>query len=280
MSVYVPDYVAEAAQRGLDWHAQGKSGDGVTEQTLREAREMAAGEVSDDKVRRMGPWFQRHRADMDAPKNKPDNEDFPGAGAVAWALWGGPTSGDIMRTAKWAEEEAARLDREDEDDDSNDDSASAQLPTSAIFKTMTIEEKLAAAEALVASASAERDDLRATVEKLTVGSVAEVEALKIEAAAKDAKVADLEAAFAASAKQVEELSAKVAELSAVQVSASAEAATIVAKVGVSPIDLPQGDSPVRATDAEIAEQYAAMPFGKERTEFLKKNRAAIFKSAK
>jgi hypothetical protein len=145
---------------------------------------------------------------------------------------------------------------------------------------MTIEEKLAAAEALVASASAERDDLRATVEKLTVGSASEVEALKVEAAVKDAKVIDLETAIAASAKQVEELTAKVAELSAVQVSASAEAATIVAKVGIAPIDLPQGDSPVRATDAEIAEQYAAMPFGKERTEFLKKNRSAIFKANK
>ena len=118
------------------------------------------------------------------------------------------------------------------------------------------------------------------MEKLTVGSASEVEALKVEAAVKDAKVTDLECALAASAKQVEELTAKLAELSAVQVSASAEAATIVAKVGVAPIDLPQGDSPVRATDAEIAEQYAAMPFGKERTEFLKKNRAAIFKSAK
>lgn len=145
---------------------------------------------------------------------------------------------------------------------------------------MTIEEKLAAAEALVASASAERDDLRSTVEKLTVGSASEVESLKIEASVKDAKVAELEAAIAVSGKQVEELSAKVAELSAVQVSASAEAATIVAKVGVSPIDLPQGDSPVRASDKDIAEQYSAMPFGKERTEFLKKNRSAIFKSPK
>lgn len=145
---------------------------------------------------------------------------------------------------------------------------------------MTIEEKLAAAEALVASASAERDDLRATVEKLTVGSASEVESLKVEAAVKDAKVIDLECAIAASLKQVEELTAKVAELSAVQVSASAEAATIVAKVGIAPIDLPQGDSPVRASDKDIAEQYSAMPFGKERTEFLKKNRSAIFKSSK
>lgn len=283
MSVRVPDYVSEAARRGLEWHAEGKSGDGVTDQTIREARDMVAGEVSDDKVRRMGPWFQRHRADMDAPKNKPDNEDFPGAGAVAWALWGGPTSGDIMRTAKWAEDEAARLDREDEDDDNGDDddrSASAKLPTSAIFKTMTIEEKLAAAEALVASASAERDDLRAVVEKLTVGASSEVEALKVEAATKDAKLVELEGLLAASAKQVEELTAKVAELSAVQVSASAEAAAIVAKVGVAAVDLPQGDSPVRATDKEIAQQYAAMPAGPERLAFLKKNRAAIFNGNK
>jgi chromosome segregation ATPase len=145
---------------------------------------------------------------------------------------------------------------------------------------MTIEEKLAAAEALVASASAERDDLRATVEKLTVGASAEVDSLKVEASAKDAKLVELEGLLSASAKQVEELTAKVAELSAVQVSASAEAAAIVAKVGVAAVDLPQGDSPVRASDKEIAEQYAAMPFGKERTEFLKKNRAAIFSASK
>lgn len=274
-TVPVPDYVSEAARRGLEWHAEGKSGDGVTDQTLREARDMVEGSISEDKVRRMGPWFQRHRGDMDAPKNDPDNEDFPGAGAVAWALWGGPTSGDIMRAAKWAEDKVAQLDREEEKE-----SKGEQLPMSAIFKTMTIEQKLAAAEALAASASAERDDLRATVEKLTVGSASEFEALKVEASVKDAKVADLEAALGASAKQIEELTAKVAELSAVQVSASAEAATIVAKVGVAPIDLPQGDSPVRASDAEIAAEYAAMPFGKERTEFLKKNRSAIFKATK
>jgi hydroxymethylpyrimidine pyrophosphatase-like HAD family hydrolase len=108
----VPDYVAQAARRGLEWHAEGKSGDGVTDGTIAEARAMAGGNVSEDKLRRMNPWFQRHRSDMDAPKNKPSNEGFPGAGAVAWALWGGPTSGDIMRTAKWAEAEVNRLDQE------------------------------------------------------------------------------------------------------------------------------------------------------------------------
>lgn len=112
MPIKVPSYVSEAAVRGLAWHREGKSGDGVTDQTIAEAREMAAGSVSESKVRRMGPWFQRHRGDMDAPKNQPDNEAFPGAGAVAWALWGGPTTGDLMRTARWAEKMTAQLDRE------------------------------------------------------------------------------------------------------------------------------------------------------------------------
>jgi len=108
----VPEYVSKAAQRGLDWNAEGKAGNGTTDQTIAEARAMARGNVSEDKLRRMNPWFQRHKPDMSAPKNNPDNKGFPGHGAVAWALWGGPTSGDIMRTAKWAEAEVNRLDRE------------------------------------------------------------------------------------------------------------------------------------------------------------------------
>ena len=110
-AITAPDYVSSAAARGLEWNTAGKAGDGVTEKTMREARDMANGSVSEDKVRRMGPWFERHQSDMSAPKNNPSNEDFPGAGAVAWALWGGPISGDIMRAAKWAQGEVARLDR-------------------------------------------------------------------------------------------------------------------------------------------------------------------------
>jgi len=110
-AITAPDYVSSAAARGLEWNADGKSGDGVTDKTIREARDMANGSISEDKVRRMGPWFERHQSDMSAPKNDPSNEDFPGAGAVAWALWGGPTSGDIMRAAKWAQGEVGRLDR-------------------------------------------------------------------------------------------------------------------------------------------------------------------------
>ena len=113
LEVSVPDYVSRAAQRGLDWYKEGKAGGGVTEQTIREARDMVNGRISKDKVRRMGPWFRRHEPDMSAPKNKPGSKEFPGAGAVAWALWGGPTSGDIMRTRDWAERKAEQLDKEE-----------------------------------------------------------------------------------------------------------------------------------------------------------------------
>lgn len=267
MPISVPDYVSEAAKRGLDWHAEGKSGDGVTEQTLREARDMASGEVSEDKVRRMGPWFQRHRVDMDAPKNDPDNKDFPGAGAVAWALWGGPTSGDIMRAAKWAEAKVEQLDRESANSNHS------------IYK-MTIEEQLLAANAALSGLTAERDDLRATVEKLTVGAASELEALKVEAAAKDSKLAELAASLEASVKDAEGLRQMVAELEAGKVSASKEAAKIVASVGVSPVELSPADSKPSAEAVDHLAVFMSLPVGsKERNEYFAAHKAAIIKAA-
>jgi hypothetical protein len=268
-TVEVPDYVTEAAKRGLAWHAEGKSGDGVTDQTLREARDMVEGKISEDKVRRMGPWFQRHRGDMDAPKNKPDNEDFPGAGAVAWALWGGPTSGDIMRTAKWAEAKAEQLDSEEE----------AKVAIPGILK-MTIEEQLVAAASNLAGITAERDDLRATVEKLTVGAAAELESLKVEAAAKDAKLVELTTALEAAAKEGAELQAKVAELEAGKVSASKEAAKIAASVGVAPVAMSPADSAPAAEAVDHLAAFLALPVGsKERNEYFAAHKAAIVRAA-
>jgi len=416
MAISVPDYVVDAAKRGLAWHAEGKSGDGVTDKTLREAREMAQGSVSEDKLRRMGPWFERHRPDMDAPKNKPSNKDFPGAGAVAWALWGGPTSGDIMRTADWCKAKVEQLDREagasalsspqtltqtdttmpriftDIDDTilkdgqpvervidyidetaeevviltnrpesdrektvadlaatgleyqeliMNDGSEEAPVFKARVIKErldkgervdlfidnradsreavaalgvevmapedvpevveeeeevedeveeevapeakvansrkikMTIEEQLVKAAASLAGLTAERDDLRATVEKLTVGASSEAEALKVEAAAKDAKLAELTAALEASAKEASELKAKVEELEAGKASASKEAAKIVASFGTEPVELPKGDSPVKMSNADIKAAYLALPAGQARIAFFNAHKAAL-----
>lgn len=260
MSVPVPDYVQEAAKRGLEWHAEGKSGDGVTEQTIREARDMASGEVSEDKVRRMGPWFQRHRPDMDAPKNKPGNEDFPGAGAVAWALWGGPTSGDIMRTAKWAEAEASRLEGEDAK------ALQPELPRNSYTMANTIEERFKAAEAAIISLTAERDDLRKSVEAAAVNVSAELDAAKVTIAAKDSALAELSA-------KLEEANAKVAALEASAQSGAKEAANILASSGVEPV---KAQDTAVAAAVSLSEQYASMPAGPERRAFFKKHKAVLF----
>ena len=67
----------------------GHGGAGITDGTLREARSMAKGIVSDDKIMRANAWQARHAVDLDAPQNSnPDDKDYPGAGAVAHMLWG------------------------------------------------------------------------------------------------------------------------------------------------------------------------------------------------
>ena len=268
MPVDVPSYVSDAAARGLAWHEEGKSGDGVTDQTLREARDMVSGSISEDKVRRMGPWFRRHEGDMDAPKNKPENEDFPGAGAVAWALWGGPTSGDIMRARDWAERKVEQLDREQE-------KASASCPTPQ--NQMTIEEQLHESLAASVSLAVERDDLRATVEKLTVGAADELNAAKIDIAAKDVRLGELTAAVDGLSAEVVTLKATLAALEAGKVSASKEAAKIAASVGVDPVQISPADNAVAAPEAaDHVAAFLALPVGSaERTAYFKAHQSAI-----
>lgn len=260
----VPSYVSDAAARGLEYHAEGKSGDGVTDKTLREAREMAAGQASEDKVRRMGPWFRRHRTDMDAPNNKPSGEDFPGAGAVAWLLWGGPTSGDIMRTAEWAEAKVEQLDRE------------ALAVSNTRKSNMTIEDNLSAAELLVQAMTAERDDLRATVEKLTVNATTDLDLARADILTKDAKLGDLTKELDVASALNADLLKQVAELTAGQISASKEAAKIAASVGVTPTAIIPGSDNVAAKVDHLAE-YGKLE-GQAKADYFAKNAQAIYAS--
>ena len=85
----IPEYIREAASRGVDLYEAGEAGDGVTAGTVREARLMADGSISDDKVIRSSAWAARHAVDLDAPQNSVSDDDgFPGPGAVAHYLWG------------------------------------------------------------------------------------------------------------------------------------------------------------------------------------------------
>ena len=108
-AVSVPDYVARAAARGLELNREGFGGDGLADSTIRDAREMADGEVSNSKIVRANAWAARHAVDLDAPQNTDrDHPDWPGAGAVAHYLWGiDPT--DPAPARRFFEREAARI---------------------------------------------------------------------------------------------------------------------------------------------------------------------------
>jgi hypothetical protein len=113
----LPAYIRDAAARGLELRADGFGGDGLVERTIREARLMAAGEVSEDKVIRVAAWAARHLVDLDAPQNSdPDAEGWPGAGAVAFYLWGIDPL-DPQPAIEWFERKREQIREEEEADD-------------------------------------------------------------------------------------------------------------------------------------------------------------------
>jgi HK97 family phage prohead protease len=113
----VPQYIQEAAEKGLTYQRNGYGGDGLTDQTIEEARQLRAGQVEDDKVTRMRAWILRHRIDWEdvARNNNPDDEDFPGPGAVAAYLWGvDPTAENgADRVLEWADGVLAPIETEE-----------------------------------------------------------------------------------------------------------------------------------------------------------------------
>ena len=93
-----------AARRGLRYYEEGKGGDGLVQRTIREARAMAAGNVSADKWVRIRAWIARHLSDLDSPAANPNSDDFPSAGVVAHLLWGsGASKSAANRTLRYAE---------------------------------------------------------------------------------------------------------------------------------------------------------------------------------
>ena len=108
-----PAFMRAAARQGLKYHEEGYSGDGLRPQTVREARAMAAGNVSADKWVRLAAWIARHLGDLDSPAARPGNDDYPSAGVVAHLLWGsGPSKRAAQRALAYAERIVARLEEE------------------------------------------------------------------------------------------------------------------------------------------------------------------------
>jgi len=106
-----PQGVQDAAQRALDWIAEGLAGDGFTDVGRARASQLAAGEpVSRETIGRMANYFGRHASDRDAEGFNSGEEGYPTPGRVAWDAWGGDP-GRTWSTRIIDAEEASSMDR-------------------------------------------------------------------------------------------------------------------------------------------------------------------------
>jgi len=263
MPIDVPEFLKRNAQRGLDYNREGKGGEGLTDKTLDEAREFAQGFTTESKVRRMPAWFARHKPDLDAPANQPGNDDFPGAGAVAWLIWGGSVSGDTMDAADWAQRQVDRLDRDAQAFDSR------RIDKMASEITASIEEQLA-------SALAEKAELQTSFESLASSNVAKVTELEGSLAESAKEIAELKSRVSALDCDKTALKASLEEALANQVSASKEAAKIVASLGTSPVAASPADDAAEALDAAtIKATFLKMKPGAEKTAFFNAHKRTL-----
>lgn len=110
-----PAYMRAAARQGLRYVEEGYGGDGLVDRTIREARAMAAGNVTADKWVRIRAWIARHLVDLDSPAARPSSDDYPSAGVVAHLLWGsGPSKRSAQRALTYAEGVVSRIEAENE----------------------------------------------------------------------------------------------------------------------------------------------------------------------
>jgi lambda family phage portal protein len=78
----------EEALKGLAWREEYNRGG--TAVGVARARDISNGKnLSDDTVKRMHSYFSRHEVDKKGKGFTPDEDGFPSAGRIAWALWGG-----------------------------------------------------------------------------------------------------------------------------------------------------------------------------------------------
>ena len=81
--------MAQEAEKGLAWREEYRRG-GTLVGVARANQLRRRDELSIRTIKRMKAYFDRHAIDLEAPKNRdPDAEGYPGAGLIAWLLWGG-----------------------------------------------------------------------------------------------------------------------------------------------------------------------------------------------
>ena len=99
------------ATKGLELRKE--HGRGGTLVGVRRAHQIKTREnLSPQTVRRMKAYFDRHQVDLEAPKNNdPDANGYPGAGLIAWYLWGGDEG------YSWSQRKVEEMNRIDEESD-------------------------------------------------------------------------------------------------------------------------------------------------------------------
>ena len=84
----IPKAAQEEAKRGLAWRKEHKRGG--TPVGVNSARTLAAGgQIGLEKVRHIAKYFPRHEVDKKGKGYRVDEEGYPSAGRIAWALRGG-----------------------------------------------------------------------------------------------------------------------------------------------------------------------------------------------
>lgn len=76
------------AQRYRAWKKEGRPG-GTNVAATRASQILSGNELSPDTVVTMAAWFARHEVDKQGKGFRPDQDDYPSPGRVAWAAWGG-----------------------------------------------------------------------------------------------------------------------------------------------------------------------------------------------
>ena len=102
----------EEAKKGLEWRKE--YGRGGTQIAVARARDIINGNLSLDTIKRMYSFFARHEVDKQGKGFYPDQNGFPSAGRIAWALWGGD-AGQSWSAKKVKEIENVRADLSDDE---------------------------------------------------------------------------------------------------------------------------------------------------------------------
>ena len=101
----------DEAKKGKEWREE--FGRGGTEVGLKTANMIISNILSADRVTRMYSYLQRHEVDKQGEGFSPDEDGFPSAGRIAWALWGGDAA------VKWSKRKRNEIIAEEEKDERN-----------------------------------------------------------------------------------------------------------------------------------------------------------------